>query len=232
MKIGAVAVAFYTEPFSKVFIESFTDYYPSMPLVIVDNNLKGNSESKYLKEVCGRKSIKYLYGDVHEKEHGAGLDVGFNYFRDKGFDVLVTFDIDTVVLDYGLIDEIRKALHTGHSIGGRFSASVDKGPAYVHPSCAFYRISLVHNLGLSYPKVNRNEQGRFYDTGEKIFEQTGMPGYVLHEAKYVLHFGAGSAIQDGEFHCKTYNGWWSRSIYKTKMEWFFNRSDVKKYLER
>ena len=232
MKIGVVAVAFHTGQFSKVFIESFLEYYPTVPLVIVDNNLKGNSETLFLKDICKHRFIKYLYGDPHEKEHGAGLDVGFEYLRVKNFDVVLTLDMDTVVIGFGLIDEIKKAIHDGYLIGGRYASSVDNGPVYIHPSCAYYCISLVKSLGISYLKINKLEEGRFYDTGEKIFEQIGVPGYDLHEAKYVLHFGAGSAIWDGEFHCKTYNGWWSQTKYKKRMDWFFNRPDVKKYLER
>ena len=232
MKIGAVAVAFHTERFSKVFIESFLEYYPGIPLVIVDNNIKGEPETDYLQDICKRRFITYLYGDPHEKEHGAGLDVGYEYFKAKKFDVILTLDIDTVIIGFGLIDEIKKALHDGYLIGGRYAASVDKGPVYVHPSCAYYCISLLKQLGISFLKVNRDEENRFYDTAEKIFEQIGVPGYNLHEAKYLLHFGAGSAIYDGKFHCKTCNSWWSKTKYRKRLEWFFNRPDVKEYLER
>lgn len=230
MKIGVVSVAFRSELFSKVLVESFKKHYPGTVLVLIDNNSEATAETSWLKK---QKGIRYIKSGT--TIHGEGLDIGFNYLKNKKFDICITLDIDTLILNAGLLPEIQNGLVKGYTYGGRYVDNAYysgylRRPKFIHPSCSFYSISEISKLRASFCKA-ANPDGYRYDTGLKIsLTQTSEP-FIIDETKYILHFGCGSAFNKGKFVSHlTFAEKKNRKRYLDKWKEFFDRPDVRSYL--
>jgi len=241
MKTAMTSVACYSDQFSQVFINSFRQYYPKTPLVIVDNNFEGEmgkKETRYLK-LCRnvKKNIIYIRNEGIIKNHGSGVDVALQYLHKNKYDLMLNVDIDTLHKKHGIIEACEEAYKEGYKYGGSWHIKHSREPWkrkrgetwHVHSSFGFYDVQTLIDLGVSFQAVKGKT-----DTAESIsyaLEAKGIKAKPIWMG-FIKHFAAGCLMrEDGVIaHSKGQNPEWAK-YYRNKLKTFFERDDVKGYLK-
>jgi glycosyltransferase involved in cell wall biosynthesis len=191
--ITAVVVNFETKELIQKAVTSFREYYPTLPLVIVDNHSTDGSrewirkqKNEYTRAVLNRSN----------KGHGPALH---KEFQRAHTDYIFTFDSDVEFLRGGLLESMVNLIQDAYAIGWRRwvneeGVSVDeKQPfdaskycPYIHPYAALYHRETYLTLS---PFINNGAPAIFNMRDAHKQDIRVVPFYL---EPYVRHLVAGT----------------------------------------
>ena len=173
--ITAICVVYRTKDLVQKTIESFREFYPDLPLIVVDNSGEDCECSQYLRKLTKQDKNVSIFTMPENIGHGPGMDYAINRINTEWAYI---FDSDTEMFKSGILETFkviagyRKILAAGNkqmvSIAGR-SAGRTKAKAdiqYIHPAVCFIN----RQLYLTYPPF-RYHGAPCIDTYTKVHEQ-------------------------------------------------------------
>ena len=191
--ITAVVVNFETEELIKNAVNSFRKFYPTIPLVIVDNNSTDGSRDWIRKQ---KNEFTRVVLNRSNKGHGPALHREFLRADTK---YVFTFDSDVEFLRGGLLESMAALIRDAYAIGWLRWVNFDgvavdeKKPfdkekycPYIHPYSALYDRDIYLTLS---PFVNNGAPAVF---NMRDANKRGLEVVPFYLAPYVKHLVAGT----------------------------------------
>jgi glycosyltransferase involved in cell wall biosynthesis len=144
-QVAVVMVNYRTPAQTKRAYESFRQFYPTLPMYVIDNGSSDESAA-YVKSIAGKCTTAivnpYNYG------HGPALHQAAGILRERGFRYMFALDSDTETKRGGFLEAMLARLGSGYAIGKRywtcehgFVSNSERGVPYVHPHAALHELN-------------------------------------------------------------------------------------------
>jgi hypothetical protein len=140
----AVLVAYRTWPWTAVAVSSFQEWFPDLPLLVVDNN-PADVDSAVLENcrrerqwLAQRSNLEFLMNSGHERFHGSGIDLALRHCRERHVEFLVHFEPDCLILGRQWLERLLLPLRCGAWMSGMWRHFY--GP--LHPTPSVWRVDI------------------------------------------------------------------------------------------
>lgn len=195
--VTAVIVNYKTPDLTEKAIRSLFRFYPSLHVILIDN--EGNSDSaSYFKKLQNEIPTLNYFPQEKNLHHGPGMNLGI---KSAETDWVLIFDSDCEVIKTGLLEDLFSLIDSEsvYMIGqkdtvdenGKDLRNGETGFGYIHPKCALVRKSIYINLQpfeIHGAPCLKNEK------------EAAVKGFKLIEfpvKDYVFHLGRGTVNRFG-----------------------------------
>lgn len=199
METTAVIINYGTPDLTRAAVWSLRSFYPSLPIVVVDNASPDDSKDRLadLASDAGGVTLMTPGGNLH---HGPGLDFALRRVATRW---VLTFDSDCVAYRGGFLEGMHALaesqptaymvgqLHHVDGDGFDVAAGATGGHRYVHPKCALVR----REAYLVLPPFERH--GAPCLANERAAASEGLALLDFPVRDYVLHLGEGTVRRFG-----------------------------------
>ena len=193
--ITAIIVNYKTFDLTRQAIWSLHGHYPSLSIVVVDNNSRDGSAEKLqeLEQAIAPMELQLNDQNLH---HGPGMD---QVARLVGTTFFLTFDSDALLYRPGLLEAMKAEITPetyaiGHQIfldKKGFKTKPDKGIPYVHPFCALFRAAAYKDL----PPFAKHGSPCLENEKQALADGRQLQHFPVK--KYVYHMWEGTAGKTG-----------------------------------
>lgn len=141
--VTGLVVSYNTKDLLKRALDSIRQFYPDMPIIVIDGSDQGNECAEYVKSLGENYTTVCLYNNIG---HGKGMHMGIEMITT---DYIMVFDSDIEMTSGGVIEKMIKKFKTNTYGVGRLQCVSEKGLsikasgkecenqggiAYLHPS--------------------------------------------------------------------------------------------------
>jgi len=216
--VTAIIVNFKTKNLLKCVYKTFRAFYPTVPMIIVDNH-SGDSSVELVQALGMRPHVKTIFMDKNVG-HGPAMN---RAIQQSDTPYVFTLDTDTEVITGGFLQKMVKLMRADDTLyalgwkrwvdrisGVPLEWHTEKQPAerfiaYVHPSAGLYRVSMYHTLAQFFhhgaPCLNNMREANKRELKVEAFPIRD----------YVTHLEAGTR--------RMYSGRWDPTDKTPKKKW-------------